>query len=118
MSTRKRRETPPGAPKYRRLTEEKRITIETLRKEGGARHMAERAGCHPTTVWRELRRNAGRKGCRHGKAQGKASRRVAEKAARRRRFTPEMWELAMGFLKTLAFDIIRNLALSGISDAA
>ena len=80
--------------------------------------MAERAGCHPTTVWRELRRNAGRKGCRHGKAQGKASRRVAEKAARRRRFTPEMWELAMGFLKTLAFDIIRNLALSGIPDAA
>ena len=99
MATKRRREAPPGAPRYHRLTEEKRIIIETLRKEGcPARHMAERVGCHPATVWRELRRNAGRRGYRHGKAQRRADRRAAEKAAKRRRLTPEMWELAKGLL--------------------
>ena len=34
MATKERRKTPPRAPKYHRLTEEKRIIIETLRKEG------------------------------------------------------------------------------------
>ena len=88
MAIKKRRKAPPGVPKYHRLTEEKRIIIETLRKEGCSNeHIAERAGCHPTTVWRELRRNVSKKGYRHKKAQGKASRRVAEKAAKRRRFS-------------------------------
>lgn len=53
MATKKRRKTPPGAPKHHRLTEEKRIIIETLRKEGCTKkHIAERAGRHPTTVCR------------------------------------------------------------------
>ena len=34
MATKERRKAPPRAPKYHRLTEEKRIIIETLRKEG------------------------------------------------------------------------------------
>ena len=34
MATKERRKTPPGAPKYHRLTDEKRIIIEALRKEG------------------------------------------------------------------------------------
>lgn len=47
MATKGLRKAPPGAPKYHRLTEEKRIIIETLRKEGcSKRHMAERVGCH------------------------------------------------------------------------
>jgi len=71
--------------------------------------MAESAGCHPATVGRELRRNVGKKGCRHRKAQGKADRRAAEKAAKRRRFTPEMWTLAMDLLaKGWTFGQIRQ----------
>lgn len=34
MATKERRKAPPRAPKYHRLIEEKRIIIETLRKEG------------------------------------------------------------------------------------
>ena len=95
MATKERRKTPPGAPKYHRLTDEKRIIIEALRKEGcSKKHIAERVGCHPTTVWRELKRNVSKKGYRHKKAQGKANHRVAVKAAKRRRFTAEMWALA------------------------
>ena len=99
MATKERRKAPPRAPKYHRLTEEKRIIIETLRKEGcSKKHIAESAGRHPATVGRELRRNVSKKGYRHRKAQGKADRRAAEKAAKRRRFTPEMWTLAMDLL--------------------
>ena len=69
MATKERRKTPPGAPKYHRLTDEKRIIIEALRKEGcSKKHIAERVGCHPTTVWRELKRNVSKKGYRHKKA--------------------------------------------------
>ena len=51
MATKERRKTPPGAPKYHRLTDEKRIIIEALRKEGcSKKHIAERVGCHPT-LW-------------------------------------------------------------------
>ena len=99
MATKERRKTPPGAPKYHRLTDEKRIIIEALRKEGcSKKHIAERVGCHPTTVWRELKRNVSKKGYRHKKAQGKANHRVAVKAAKRRRFTAEI----TGNLVTLA----------------
>ena len=34
MDTKTKRRTPPGEPAYHRLTDEKRIIIETLRKEG------------------------------------------------------------------------------------
>lgn len=96
MATKERRKAPPGVPKYHRLTVEKRIIIETLRKEGCSKeHIAERVGCHPTTVWRELKRNRSKKGYRHKKAQGKANRRAAAKAAKRRRFTSGMWALAV-----------------------
>ena len=92
MATKERRKAPPGAPKYHRLTEGKRITIETLRKEGlSNRHMADRVGCHPATVGREPKRNLGKRGCRHKKAQARAKRRAAVKAAKRRKFTEGMW---------------------------
>jgi len=80
MATKERRKTPPRAPKYHRLTDEKCIIIEALRKEGcSKKHISERVGCHLTTVWRELKRNVSKKGCRHKKAQGKANHRVAER---------------------------------------
>ena len=95
MATKERRKAPPGDPKYHRLTEEKRIIIETLRKEGCSnRHIAEMVGCSPATIGRELKRNLSKKGYRHKKAQGKADHRAAVKAAKRRRFTEGMWELA------------------------
>ena len=97
MAAKGKRKTPPRAPKYHRLTEEKRIIIETLRKEGlSLRRIADRLGCVPSTVTRELGRNTGKRGYRHKKARGKADRRVREKAAARRKMTPQMW----GFIKT------------------
>lgn len=96
MATKERRKTPPGAPKYHRLTEGKRIIIETLRKEGlSNRHIADRVGCSPATVGRELKRNLGKRGYRHKKAQAKANHRAAVKAAKRRKFTEGMWALAI-----------------------
>ena len=93
MAAKRRRKAPPGAPKYHRLTGEERIIIETLRKERRSRrYIAERLGCAPSTVTRELNRNASKKGYRHKKAQGKAERRVKEKAEARHKMTPEMWE--------------------------
>ena len=95
----KKQATPPGATRYHRLTGENRIIIETLRKEGRSRrYIAARIGCSPSTVSRELKRNVSRKGYRHKKAQGKARHRMAVKAAKRRKFTPEMWRLAMELL--------------------
>ncbi|MBP5228415.1 MAG: IS30 family transposase, partial [Kiritimatiellae bacterium] len=97
MAAKGKRETPPRAPKYHRLTEEKRIIIETLRKEGrSCRHIAGRIGCAPSTVTRELGRNASEKGYRHKKAQRKADRRMMDKATARRKMMPGMWE----FIKT------------------
>ena len=41
----------------------------------------------------------GKKGYRHKKAQGMARSRVAAKAAKRRKFTPEMWDYAITHLR-------------------
>ena len=58
MATKERRKAPPRAPKYHRLTEEKRIIIETLRKEGYSnREIAEKVECSPSTIGRELKRD-------------------------------------------------------------
>ena len=51
MDTKTKRRTPPGEPAYHRLTDEKRIIIETLRKEGRSlSYIAERIGCNKSTV--------------------------------------------------------------------
>ena len=93
MAAKKRRKAPPGAPKYHRLTLEKRIIIRTLRKEGrSCRYIAGRLGCAPSTVSRELARNRSRKGYRPKKAQAKADWRARRKAAARHKLTPVMWE--------------------------
>ena len=95
MAAKRQRKAPPGAPKYHRLTEEKRIIIQTLRKEGlSLRYIAEKIGSCPSSVSRELSRNKSRKGYRAKKAQAKADYRVRQKAAARRKLTPEMWERA------------------------
>ena len=100
MDTKTKRRTPPGEPAYHRLTDEKRIIIETLRKEGRSlSYIAERIGCNKSTVSKEIKRNKGKRGYRHKKAQGMARSRVAAKAAKRRKFTPEMWDYAITHLR-------------------
>ena len=43
----------------------------------------------------------GKKGYRHRKANGQARSRVAAKAAKRRKFTPEMWNYAITHLRDM-----------------
>ena len=87
MDTKTKRRTPPREPGYHRLTDEKRIIIETLRKEGRSlSYIAERIGCNKSTVSKEIKRNKGNKGYRNKKAQGMARSRVAAKAAKRFRW--------------------------------
>ena len=51
MATKTRRQTPPGEPAYHRLTDEKRIQIETLVKEGYAhRQIAAILGVSPSAA--------------------------------------------------------------------
>ena len=95
-----KRRSPPREPKYRRRTLEKRITIQALWKEGfSMRHMAERVGCSPSTVSRELGRNVSQKGYRPKKADAKARFRASAKAGEHRTFTAEMWALALANLR-------------------
>lgn len=100
MDTKTKRRTPPREPGYHRLTDEKRIIIETLRKEGRSlAYIAERIGCSKSTVSKEIKRNKSKRGYRHKKANGQARARVAAKAAKRRKFTPEMWDYAITHLR-------------------
>lgn len=95
MAIKTRRQTPPGEPAYHRLTDEKRVQIETLVKLGHTqRQIAAILGVAPSTICREKRRNKSKKGYRHRKAAAKAKWRLREKAAKRRKFTERMWTLA------------------------
>ncbi len=49
---------------------EERIRIETLKAEGlSVRQIADRLDRSASTISRELKRNRGKEGCRHGRAQ-------------------------------------------------
>ena len=97
MDTKTKRRTPPREPAYHRLTDEKRIIIETLRKEGGSlSYIAERIGCNKSTVSKEIKRNKSKRCYRHKKANGQARSRVA---AKRRKFSPVMWDYAITHLR-------------------
>ncbi|MBP5786502.1 MAG: IS30 family transposase [Kiritimatiellae bacterium] len=86
-----------GAPKYHRLTAGDRTTILIGKLEGkSAREIARELGVAPSTVARELQRNACGWGTyRNEYAQRVTARRAAAKAAKRRKFTEEMWRWAM-----------------------
>ncbi len=71
---------------HRHLTYAERCQIHALRKSrlsGPA--IPRQLGRDRTTVWREVRRNAGGRGYRHKQAQGKAE---------ARKMTPELWRMA------------------------
>lgn len=88
-----------GAPKYHRLTVEKRSIIWALKREGKSkRKIAGALGVHRSTVYREMARNASRNGYRHQYAQALADGRAAAKAAKRRKFTEATWRWAMARL--------------------
>jgi len=58
---------------YRHLTYGERCQIYATGKSGlSGAVIARRPGRDRTTVWREVRRNPGKRGQRHGQAQGKA----------------------------------------------
>ena len=93
MDTKTKKRTPPGAPRYHRLTGENRIIIRALRQAGFCNaEIARQIGCSRSTIGRELKRNKGKKGYRSKKAQGKADERVREKAAKRRKLTESIWK--------------------------
>ena len=81
-------------PKYKRLDNNKRVQIETLRRKGCSKaEIARFVGCHPSTITRELSRNKSKKGYRAKKAGAKAKYRIKEKASNRRKMTEEMWRI-------------------------
>ena len=88
-----------GAPKYHRLTIGNRSIIWALRREGfSLSHIARQLGVARSTVTREVRRNTSHRGYRYQYADALARKRIAEKAARRRKFTEAMWGWAVARL--------------------
>ena len=80
--------------KYYQITSEERYTISTLRKQGySAAKIALYLGRHPSSIYREIRRN----GCNDGRYRpSKASRRTRGRRSRSRRnrqFTPQDYEI-------------------------
>ncbi len=80
---------------HRHLTYAERCQIHALRKSGlSGPAIARQLGRDRTTVWREVRRNAGRRGYRHKQAQRKADRRRSAASSVARKMTPELWRMA------------------------
>ncbi len=81
----------------RHLTHEERCQIGALKESGlsdGA--IAARLGRDRTSVWRELRRNAGDGGYSPGEAQGRAEARRSAASSVPRRMTPDRWARVEG----------------------
>ena len=84
---------------YRHLTREERCQIYALRKSGlSDSAVALQLGRDRVTVWREVRRNSGERGYRHGQAQGKAEARRSAASSVPRKMTPERWAHVEGRL--------------------
>ena len=80
---------------YRRVSEEDRMMIEALRKAGHSPgEIAKQLGFNRSTIYRELKRNKGKRGYRYEHAQNECDKRVQAKASKRRKFTEAMWEAA------------------------
>lgn len=87
----------PKVPKYKRLGHDKRVWIETLRSQGVRQaEIARIIGGARSTICNELKRNGkktkkGEMRYKAKKADVMARRRAAQKAADRRKMTPEVW---------------------------
>lgn len=74
--------------RYKQLTQEQRYQIYALQKAGhGPTTIASILEVHPSTIGRELKRNAGQRGYRPKQAHDKARQRQKERAARPRKST-------------------------------
>ena len=83
----------------RHLTHGERCQIYALRKSGlSDSAIARQLGRDRATVWREVRRNGGGRGYRHGQAQRKAEERRSAASSVPRKMTPERWRLVEGWL--------------------
>ena len=83
----------------RHLTYPERCQIHALRESGlsnGA--IARQLGRDRTTVWREVRRNSGKRACRHVQAQRRAEGRRSAAPSVPGKMTPELWALVEGRL--------------------
>jgi len=79
---------------YRHLTYEERCQIHALRKSGlSDSAIARQLGRGRSTLWREIRRNSGKRGYRHGQAQRKAEARRSAASSVPRKMTPERWRM-------------------------
>ena len=79
---------------YRHLTYAERCQIHATGKSGHSNGaIARQLGRDRTTVWREVRRNSGKRGYRHGQAQGKAEGRRSAASSVPRRMTPDLWRM-------------------------
>ncbi len=84
---------------HRHLTHEERCRIGALKESGlsdGA--IAGRLGCDRTSVWRELRRNAGGGGDSPGEAQGRAEARRSAASSNPGKMKPDRWAHVEGLL--------------------
>ncbi len=80
---------------HRHRPHAERCQIHALRKSGlSGPAIARQLGRDRTTVWREVRRNSGRRGYRHKQAQRKADRRRSAASSVARKMTPELWRMA------------------------
>ena len=98
--SRKRKSSPAKKPAYARLDRDRRVQIETLKRQGFKQaEIARIVGCSPSTISRELRNNKSKKGYLAKKANGMAKQRMLTKAAKRRKMTEAMWQEVKALLK-------------------
>ncbi len=82
---------------YKQLTLEQRYQIYAMKKAGfKQKQIAVETSVHPSTVGRELRRNAGKRGYRAKQAHQKAAGRKLAKATER--ILPPIWKLVETYL--------------------
>ena len=84
---------------YRHLTRHDRCQIQALRKSGlSQRAIAAEIGRSQSTVSREISRNSGQRGYRHGQADGLAVARRRAASSVPRRMTPAHWKAGGEYL--------------------
>lgn len=87
--------------KYRQLTPEERYAIAAFRRQGFSQaRIAQALGRHPSTISREVRRNATQGRYRAGKAQARTNGRRS-RSRRNRRFAGDDWALVASLVEDL-----------------
>jgi len=87
--------------KYKQLTKDQRCQIWVLKSIGkqSQKEIAILVGTSPGTISRELKRNSGSRGYRHGQAHAKAMERRGNASACPKRMTPQVIRLVERYLR-------------------